>query len=37
MLDAHQQLSLALEALFLAGFHARQRAGAQHFDGHVVT
>ena len=37
MFDAHQQLALALEALFLAGFHARQRAGAQHFHGDVVT
>ncbi len=36
MLQAHQQVALALEALFLAGGRLGQRTGAQHLDGDVV-
>ena len=37
MLQAHQQIALALEALLLAGRGFGQRAGAQHLDRDVVA
>ena len=37
MLEAHQQVALALEALFFAGRRLGERAGAQHLDGDVVA